>query len=372
MAISIGINASSLSCVKGGASFYIINIIASLSKIDAQNKYIVYCSQTGASSIPALPENFRLSPVAPKRVSTRLAWEQAILPYYCMRDKVDVLLSPNYTMPFIWSRSKNVVVIHDLSFFLLHRLYPRSRRLFVPIIKLAVRKANGVIAVSENTKKDISKYVGDFEEKVSVTYLAADERVDYEYDVKTAESVFQKFGLKHPYILFVGFLEPRKNLQRLLHAFKRIKDKIDHCLVIVGGEGWWYEKTYALVKDYGLENRVIFTGYVENEELFYLYKGAEIFAFPSLYEGFGIAPLEAINCGTPVLASDNTSLPEVTGDAAVYVDPHDTDDIAEKLLDVLTSPGKMKTLRANCERQRQKFDWNVTAQKTLEILRDVL
>ena len=172
----------------------------------------------------------------------------------------------------------------------------------------------------------------------------------------------------NPYLLYVGFLEPRKNVERLLRAFASVKDKIPHLLVIAGGKGWWYDDTYALAESLNLKNRIIFTGYVPDEDLPALYTGADLLAFLSLYEGFGIAALEAICCGTPVLASNNSALPEVVGEAGMLADPYDINDISEKMLLLLNDAERMKICRSRCATVSNNFNWYETAQRTLKIL----
>jgi glycosyltransferase involved in cell wall biosynthesis len=369
--MNIGINASGISRVKGGASFYIINITRALAAIDSENKYIVFCNSSSLRELDNLPENFRIVTCAPRHVFSRLLWEQTVLPFVlCIRYRINVLFSPNYTSPLIHPGVKSVVTIHDLSFYPLSRLYPLKRRLFKPIIRFSVTVADRVIAVSEYTKKDILKYVGDFKEKISVIYEAAEERFKNSVSIEAVNDVKKKFGLEKEYILFTGFLEPRKNLERLLEAFADIKDDIPHHLVITGAKGWWYDSTFEKVKSLGLADRVVFTGYVRNDELPALYAGATLFAFPSLYEGFGISVLEAICCGTVVLVSNNTSLPEVAGEAGVYVNPYDVGDISEKLKDTLRNPAKLKLLKEKCLEIREKFTWKKAGQETLAVLLD--
>ena len=312
-----GINASALSSRKGGASFYILNITKALAEVDRQNKYYVFTTGMGAKQFKNLPSNFLLIASAPQNVFLRLIWEQTILPFLCKKYKINTLFSPNYTSPLILPGIRSVVTIFDLSFFPLAKLYPFSRRLFKPIIHLSVKLSDAVIAISEFTRKDIVRYIGPYDYKIKVIYLAADSRFNGPVSGSEIDRIKVNYKIPGRYILFIGFLEPRKNLERLLQAFSSVRDKIDHDLVIAGGEGWWYEPTYRKVKELELESRVIFTGYVSDDHLPALYSGATFFAFPSLYEGFGIAALEAICCGTPVLAANNTSLPEVVGDAGM-------------------------------------------------------
>jgi glycosyltransferase involved in cell wall biosynthesis len=371
--MNIGINASSISRIKGGASFYIVNIIRALAAIDPQRTYIVFCTKTGKDELGNLPPNIIRVAVAPHHVAARLLWEQTVLPFWlCRKYSIGVLFSPNYTCPLVCPGFASVVTIHDLSFFPLSKLYPLKRRLFKPIIALSVMLADRIIAVSEFTKKDILKYVGNYENKISVIYEAAEDRFNHAVPVETILKIKDKFGIKKDYVLFTGFLEPRKNLERLLDAFASIALDVPHQLVIAGARGWWYNSTFEKVKSLGLADRVVFTDYVSDGELPALYAGAALFAFPSLYEGFGISVLEAICCGTPVLVSNNTALPEVAGEAGVYVDPYSVEEIAHKLRDLLSDPGKQALMKQECSGVRRKFSWERAARETLTVLLDRL
>jgi len=366
--MNIGINASALSAQKGGASFYILNIINALAQVDAENRYFIFTTGAGRDSFASLPSNFEIIPCAPSKTPVRLLWEQLSLPLaLCKKHKIRVLFSPNYTAPLIHPNVYSVVTIHDLSFFPLAKYYPRSRRLFRQIIRLSVKYSDRVIAVSNFTRGDIIKYIGPYEERISVIHEAADARFLDKPDSTLAAIIRKKYSISGKYILFTGFMEPRKNLDRLLCAYSAIKDSINHNLVIAGGHGWWYEHTYRRVEELGISDRVIFTGYAEDSELPLLYREAALFAFPSLYEGFGIAALESVFSGTPVLASNNSALPEVLGLAAAYVDPYNTEEIASEMLRLLTSEDALAVLRKNCAGVRAKYSWQKAARETLEV-----
>lgn len=363
--MNIGINASALSAQKGGASFYILNIVRALAQTDTGNRYFIFTTKAAKDQFSDLPPNFKVVPCAPLKTIARLLWEQSFLPLIlCGKFKIRLLFSPNYTAPLIRFGFFSVVTIHDLSFFPLSKYYPRSRRLFRQIIRLSVKFSDRVIAVSEFTKNDILKYIGKYEDKISVIYEAADVKFLSEPAAGRIADIKKRYKIDKEYILFIGFLEPRKNLERLLSAYSMIKDEIDHDLVIAGGRGWWYEQTYLKVKDLGIAERVIFTGYVDDSELPLFYRGAAIFAFPSLYEGFGIAALESVFSGTPVLASNNTALPEILGRAAEYVDPYDTEGIASAMLRLLKSKKTLSLLRQNCEAVKAKYSWKKAAKET--------
>jgi len=368
--VNIGVDATGMGWQKGGGAFYVINIIKALSQTDRDNQYYVFCSDKSYSSLGGLPGNFLVLKAAPTNVALRLLWEQTVLPFYlCRKYRISVMFGPNYIVPFFKPGFRTVVTIFDLSFYPLAALYPVRRRLFQWIIRWSILRADNIIAISECTKRDILKYVGDYSEKITVIYLAAEERFREAVPKEETDVIRKRYKIGgNPYLLYVGFLEPRKNVERLLRAFASVKDKIPHLLVIAGGKGWWYDDTYALAESLNLKNRIIFTGYVPDEDLPALYTGADLLAFLSLYEGFGIAALEAICCGTPVLASNNSALPEVVGEAGMLADPYDINDISEKMLLLLNDAERMKICRSRCATVSNNFNWYETAQRTLKIL----
>jgi glycosyltransferase involved in cell wall biosynthesis len=368
--VNIGINASALSTQKGGASFYILNIVNALAQVDFDNRYFIFTTSAVKDQFLNLPSNFKIIPCAPSKTLPRLLWELTFLPLIlCKKFKIRVLFSPNYTAPPFHPRLYSVVTIHDLSFFPMAKYYPRSRRFFKQIIRLSVKFSDRVIAVSNFTKADILKYIGPYEKKICVVHEAADIKFLDEPAIERITDVKKKYNINREYILFIGFLEPRKNLERLLCAYSMIKDNIKHDLVIVGGQGWWYEQTYHKVKELGISDRVIFTGYVEDCELPLFYRGATLFAFPSLYEGFGIAALESVYSDTPVLASNNSALPEILGEAATYVDPYSTEEIALTMRRLLESEEALAELKRKCGAVRAKYCWQKAARETLELFK---
>lgn len=365
-----GINASAVSRQKGGASFYIINIIKGLAAINHNHKYYIFTTPSIKGEFDNLPSNFIVLPIAPSNLFLRIfIWEQIVLPFIiCKKYRINTLFSPNYTAPVFHPGTRSVVTIFDLSFFPLSKLYPFSRRLFKFIIHLSIRTSNAVIAISKFTKKDILRFIGPYDSKVNVIYCAVDSRFLKAISEQDIVDIKKYYHIDGEYILFTGFLEPRKNLERLLLAFASICGKVKHKLVIAGGEGWWYDATYKRVIELNIKDNVIFTGYVPDEKLPALYSGATLFVFPSLYEGFGIAALESICCGTPVLASNNTALPEVVNEAGAYIDPYDIDSITVELLRLLNTEHELNKLRLECLNVKTRFSWEKAASETQAVL----
>jgi glycosyltransferase involved in cell wall biosynthesis len=234
---------------------------------------------------------------------------------------------------------------------------------------LFCRRATHIIAVSEQSKRDVGDAYGIVPGKVTVIHEAADPR----FRPQAAEAVAAvraRYGLPGRYLLFVSTIEPRKNLPRLLEAFERVHAAgLTDALVIVGKRGWLYEDFFAALERSPVREAVLLPGFVPDVDLPAVYAGAQALAFPSLYEGFGLPVLEAMACGTPVVCSNTSSLPEVAGDAALLVDPGDTDAIAEALGCLLTDPGLSQELRARGLEQAGRFSWHRAACETLDVYR---
>lgn len=357
----IGIDISPLIKIKTGIGYYTYYLLESLLKIDKENQYYLYSNQEiKADFLNYQNVNFRFFK---KLKIRRLAWQQILLPYQIKKDKIEIFHSPSYFLPIISPPIPMIITIHDLSILIYPQKIKKSLRKFIDpyLLIFSAQKAKKIIADSESTKKDIIKILRIPAEKIEVIYLAAQKQ-----EVNFLESPFS-----FPYILFVGTLEPRKNIVNLIEAFKILKNttKLPHRLVIAGMKGWQYQEIFKKVKESKLDKEVIFTGYIPAEELPAYYKNADVFVYPSSYEGFGLPPLEAMNYGTPVVTSNVSSLPEVVGDAALLINPQSPGEIADALKNILTNP-KLKNDLIKCGfKQAEKFQWEKTAQKTLQIYR---
>jgi len=226
-----------------------------------------------------------------------------------------------------------------------------------------------ILTYSEHTKQDLIETMGVAEERIHVTPLAAHERYRPDPDRDRVRAVLARYDLgQRPYLLNVGTLEPRKNHCRLLEAFRRLRQQrpsLEHQLVLVGGQGWKYEPIFEAIESYGLKPHVKWIGFVPLQDLPALYNGADVFVYPSLYEGFGLPPLEAMACGTPVVAARSSSLPEVVGDAGLLVDPLNVDELADAVGQVLADGQLHKTLREKGLQRAGLFSWEKTGRLTL-------
>ena len=266
-----------------------------------------------------------------------------------------------------------VLTVHDLIF----RRYPahhkRLNRWYLnATMPLFCRRAGHIIAVSEQSKRDIVEAYSVAPEKITVIYEAADPRFCPQ-PANTAAAVRTRYGLPDRYLLFVGTIEPRKNLARVLAVFERLHAKrLTDALVIVGKRGWLYDDFFARLEGSPAKQAVIFPGFVPDTDLPAVYAAAQAFAFPSEFEGFGLPVLEAMACGTPVVCSNTSSLPEVAGDAALLVDPLEVDALTDALGRVLRDPALAADLRARGLAQAARFSWARAAEETLAVYRRVM
>jgi glycosyltransferase involved in cell wall biosynthesis len=232
------------------------------------------------------------------------------------------------------------------------------------------RKAVEIICDSNSTKSDLVRILQIPPEKITVVHLACDEKFSQKLPQDAIKKVKNKYGLQGDYILHVGTLEPRKNLDFLADVFaEAIKDTKNQNLklVITGKKGWYYEGLFKKVKDLGLVDKVVFTGYLDEADKVAVYQGAKIFAFPSIYEGFGLPPLEAMSAGVPVISSDTSSMPEVVGEAGILLSPKDKKSWVEAITRVNSDEKLRKEMIEKNKLQVSKFSWERTAQKNIEV-----
>lgn len=288
----------------------------------------------------------------------------------------DVYHSHTYCVPLFRDRKKRLVVtIYDVSVLTHPECHTKTNRDFcLRGIKDAVRYADRIIAISEHTKNDIIKYFNASPELVTVTRLAAGDAYREVKDPDSLQAARKKYGLPDNYILFVGSLEPRKNVRTLLKAYSLLPERLkkEFRMVVAGGRGWLNSDIPGAVKDLGIEDRVTFAGYIDSSDIAAVYSGAAVFAYPSLYEGFGLPILEAMSCGTPVVTSDVSSMPEVAGEAAVLVSPRSPEAIAAALERVIEDADLGSEMRRKGLERSGGFSWEKCAGETLAVYRKVV
>ena len=307
--------------------------------------------------------------IAPHGMLKRRWWSLG-LPLHLLRNSFDLFHGTNYEIP-LWSRIPTVVTIHDLSLLhdsRLHEQRLRSRgRWRLPVM---AKKASRIITPSTSVKTEVCEAFGFDPEKVAVTPEAPRPAFRRREDA----GLRKRLGIDCEFILFVGTIEPRKNLHRLVEAFDRVlrSTSLSPKLVIAGGKGWLMDDFASFIKQKRLEDRICLTGYLQDEELCALYSACSAFVYPSLYEGFGLPPLEAMACGAPVITSRIPSLLETVGDAARLVDPNDVEDLARAMTEMLSDVAMREHYAELGQKQVKKFSWEQTARKTLEVYRQLV
>ncbi len=363
----IGIDASrSVAQKPTGTENYSLNLIHHLLALPSDHHYRLYFNRPPTYNPQPTTCNLRVMPFPRLWTHLRLSWEMA-------RRPPDLLFVPAHVLPIVHPR-RSVVTIHDLGYL----YYPQAHRLLDRLYldlstRYNARAAAHLIADSAATQRDLTERYGTDPGKITVVYPGYDNAVFQPVrDKEAIEAIKARYGIAGDYILYVGTLQPRKNLIRLTEAFSNLQYPISNIqLVIAGKKGWLYQEIFQRVEELGLEKTVVFTGYVPEGDLPALLSGALVFAFPSLYEGFGLPVLEAMACETPVVCSNASSLPEVAGDAALLVDPLDVEGLAAAMRRVLGDEELRAELIERGFEQAKKFSWERCARETLAVLESV-
>lgn len=304
----------------------------------------------------------------------RLLWEHAILPRLLRREGFDLLHAPGYIAP-LTPDVPVVVTLYDVMALRFPQwCKPANRFHYRHLLPRSACGAHGIIVPSRATRNDVLNLLPVSEARLRVIPLGIDEQFQPVRDPARLEQVRQALGLTPPFILFSGGHEPKKNLPGLLRALHRLEadGALRHTLVVVGGKGWPDHAARRVLRDHELSRRVCFTGFVSDRDLVALYTMADLFVFPSLYEGFGLPPLEAMACRTPVVCSNRGALPEVVGDAAVQVDPEAPHALADAIARALRDPGLRADLVKKGTQRAQHFSWPRTARATEAFYREVI
>ncbi|MGN6757024.1 MAG: glycosyltransferase family 4 protein [Thermomicrobiales bacterium] len=374
----IGLNAQLLSFAgsyrQAGVSRYIAELVRAFATdvtAGPADDVVVFAGPRARSGLAGQQVRWRYSRLPTERPPVRIDWEQTAGPIAAWREHLDLWHGPVNVLPLALP-CPGVVTIHDLAFLAYAGAHGAGRRGYLSALTaLSARRAARIIAVSSFTRDEIVRRLGVSPAKVTVVPNAADSA----FQPLPADEV-RRFRaaqrLPDQMILAVGTLEPRKNLTGLLDAFARLAPRTDAELVIAGGKGWLYDPVFARVEALGLAGRVRFTDYIPDADLPLWYNAAEAFVYPSLYEGFGLPPLEALACGTPTVTSDQSSLPEVVGDAALVVDMRDPEALAAALARLLAEPALRAELRQRGPRRAAGFSWARTAAATRAVYDDVL
>ncbi|MDD5147529.1 MAG: glycosyltransferase family 1 protein [Candidatus Daviesbacteria bacterium] len=382
-----------------GTENYSYQLLKNLAKVDRINQYIVYLRPLGTQGVPlqGWPDNFRF-----RTINWLRLWTQGGLAIQTFRDNLDVLFVPAHTLPVVrYPGLKTVVTVHDLGSEYLSSMHQIKQRVYLGFMqKYQLKIATKIIAVSKATKNNLVKKIGIDSGRIEVIYEGYDQNLFKPVKFDLLVNSLSQYGLKPgEYFLFVGTVQPRKNLERLIKAFGKwlgVLPALRHWrtavhprsltfapatrrdtllavtprhykLVIVGQKGWMSEQIYKLPKQLGIEDRVKFLGYVPVKDLPVLYSGAVVLTFPSLFEGFGLPILEAQACGCPVLTSNISSMPEVAGKGAIFVDPYSTSDIVKGMVEIMNKDTKRRIIEAGFLNIK-KFSWEGCARETLKAL----
>ena len=356
-----------------GSGEFCFQLLLELSKIDRNNEYFVYLPTKPTFDMPEETEKWHYVVFSSKKLWTLFGLSKKL---FNDRNKIDVFFSPTHYLPF-YIPCPSVISILDVSYLHFPKLFKKKDLYQLKLWgRYSIHKAKKIITISKSSKNDIIKEYGVDSKKVAVVYPGIKKGLTMNDKRLTVNDLKKKFGIEKDYILFVGTLQPRKNIERLIEAFSRLKTKdlglkTDLELVIVGKKGWMYEEILEAPRKYGIEDKVLFLENVTDEELPVFYKNALCFVLPSLYEGFGLPILEAMKYGCPVVTSNVSSLPEAGGDAAVYFDPQNVQDIAEKINKVISDEKLRDEMIKKGYEQIKKFSWEKAAKETLKVLEEL-
>jgi glycosyltransferase involved in cell wall biosynthesis len=354
-----------------GIGTYIRNLLRQLARIDQHTEYVLLCRDADLGIGAQLGTNFRTVLEPSPNYSLR---EQIHVPWVLRRERPDVYHAPHYVLP-VAVPCRSVVTIHDC----IHLMFPQylpNRAAYAyarATMWAAARRSDRILTVSEASKRDILHFFNVPPEKIVVVYNAIDEHFWVTPGDEAIARVRERYQLDHKFVLYVGNIKPHKNLVRLIEAFAELRtsEAEDLKLLIIGDEISRLPALRRAVHKHKLHKHVRFLGYLPDDTLAILYRLASAFAFPSLYEGFGLPPLEAMASGTPVVTSNQSSLPEVTGDAAVLVDPYDVESIVDGLRRVLGDPALAADLGRRGQERAREFSWERSVEKIRQVYQDV-
>jgi len=354
----------------GGISQYILHLLPALAALDGENQYsLFHMRQDGRSHAPSAPNFQRKNVFTPcHHKLERWALGLELLPH-----RLNVLHSPDFIPPQ-WGGRRKVITIHDLNFIFYPEFLTRgSMAYYADQIERAVQVTDHISADSHATRHDLIEQLHVPPEKITTVHLAANPLYERAYEETAVSTTLKKHNLPRGFILFVGTIEPRKNLPFLIRAYDALlkQGEVDVPLILVGGKGWLFEEVFTTIDELGLQKQVRHLTGIFDEQLAHLYHAAGVLVTPSHYEGFGLPALEAMHCGCPVIVSNRGSLPEVVGEAGLQLPLDDEAVWTDALRRVLTDSALRQRMIARGHSQAKAFTWQKAAQKTLEIYKAV-
>ena len=376
----IGVDLTAAVTQGGGIGRYTRELLFAVTALDQANTYHFFSAKQPAvlpvpQSIPTGQNvQYRQSFLA-DRWHYRLWYRLRLpIPVQLLTGQIDLFHSPDFVLPPVWPKVPTLLTVHDLSFLHYPNTFPESLVSYLnQVVPWSIRRATHILADSEATKQDLLSLWQVPSEKITVLLsgvTSSFKRIDAAAQLLKVRQTYQLGDA--PYLLSVGTIQPRKNYQLLIRAFKAVADRFPHNLIISGGKGWLFDEMLAEIEKQGLQGRVRFIGFVDDADLPTLYSGAELFVFPSLYEGFGLPLLEAMACGVPVISSNASSLPEVGQDTAVYLSPHDPQVWTQKMIDLLENEDERAELSQRGLTHISRFSWQKTAVQLLEIYSQIV
>ena len=362
---------------RGGIGVYIRECIPQLADIDKKNQYFVIVNKHGDGSFIPSADNFTilLSSITRKHYFIKDLWNLFFLPFLLKANNIDIYFNPRYILPFFKRNTKMVVTLHDMIAFLYPEIWSGLSGFRIRnYIKLSSQRADVILTVSNSAKKDIVRILKIPEDKIKVIYCGVNKKLYKPIpDLSLQGLVKRKYGIRKKFILTVGPLGTRKNHDRLIDAYSILPKYIreDYQLIITGEKKGTYNNLLKKASKTCLADDIVFTGFIPEKEMPMVINAASLFVFPSLYEGFGIPLLEAMACGTPLLASNVSSIPEVVGSAALLFDPYNINEMASVIDRVLTNKDlRQKLVQRGFERIK-KYSWENTAKEILGVFEEV-
>lgn len=367
----VGINAQLLSGKHGyrraGIHHYIAQVLQHL-PFDERLTYVIFSDYEGEWSRPDFEKV--TPPWSTENRLQRIVWEQAVWPLDARRYKLDLLHSMAFVTP-IWQPCDTTLTVYDLSFLHFPERFPPFQRYYLQSqTRRSCRNAARVMTISESGRQDVHQHFGVPLDRIDVVYPGVDERF-HPYSQEEIDDFRQRQQLPQQFLLHVGTLQPRKNIPILVDALARL-GRPDLPLVLVGGKGWQYGEIFERIAALGMNKQVRLTGYVPDEELPLWYNAASTLIFPSVYEGFGLPVVQAMACGTPVVAANTSSIPESAGDAAALFAPRDVDELVKHLLTVLDNEEQTAKMRERGLAHASRFTWNSAGAKMAEAFLNTL
>lgn len=354
------------------------DLITALARQDTTTDYRLFVSGAAKENLPIAPAaNFAWKPTRITPLWLARIWQRTRLPLpvETFVGKVDLFHATDFTLPPTLSSTKTILTVHDLSFVRVPDAASHKLKKYLDVVvPRSAHAANHVIADSQSTKNDLIKYYDLSPDKITVLLSGIDSRYQIIKSVTSVMTIRNKYIIPEtPYIFCVGTIQPRKNYSRAIKALKILRDEgYELDFVIAGGKGWLEDEMYQTITETGQQNHIHLIGFADDDDLPALYSGAECVVFPSLYEGFGFPVLEGMACGTPVVTSNISSLPEVAGNAALLVDPYNIEAIADAIRRILDDSNLRKNLIEHGIVQAAKFTWEKSAQQLCQIYNDIL